>query len=560
MALVMALVLITGLLLAGCGNKNDLEAKGRNVSNPENQEALVLDKATWQYDSEHDVYWQVGVSYCANPASDAERLAVYVPGTYMEATENGDGSFTCTVNLAGEVGKYRADTAPIIVRTGINGYGADQSSPTSYNYDAVAAYLKAGYIYVHPGCREIQDGTPLGATDMKAAIRYIKYNNNLIPGDAGRVFAFGVGTAGTMSAIVGASGDSDLYFPYLEAVGAAMLDQEGNYISDGVAGVACWNPVGALDQANAAYEWMAGQYGTDGSRTEGTWTAALSKDLAAAYGDYINGLALESPDGKTLTLDATTVGICNAGTYYDFLKSIVEESLNGFLTATAWPYTPPEQTIDPPVTYQTKADYVQSLNPPEAEPWVTYDEATDKATVHSLQGYVTSQCPSARPVGAFDALDRTAPENLLFGTPKAGPLHFDRTMAGLISEHQDTYGALSGFDLEIVKDYGGDLEIKDDLGTSSDVRADMVNPLFFLSEGYQGYRTSSVAPSWRISIGLPQADMGLPAQVNLAMALGDYPGVETSLFQAVWGQDRTAPESSGTSWANLIDWIDQCIE
>lgn len=57
---------------------------------------------------------------------------------------------------------------------------------------------------------------------------------------------------GAQSALMGATGDSELYLPYLEAIGAVMD------ISDAVAGSMCWCPVTNLDYANEAYEWNMG--------------------------------------------------------------------------------------------------------------------------------------------------------------------------------------------------------------------------------------------------------------------------------------------------------------
>ena len=40
---------------------------------------------------------QRGISYCANPADEEyETLGIFVPGIYMDATGNGDGTYTCS--------------------------------------------------------------------------------------------------------------------------------------------------------------------------------------------------------------------------------------------------------------------------------------------------------------------------------------------------------------------------------------------------------------------------------------------------------------------------------
>lgn len=60
--------------------------------------------------------------------------------------------------------------------------------------------------------------------------------------------------------------------------------------------------------------------------------------LAAAFAEYVNGAGFVDADGKALTLEESTEGIYQAGTYYDYMKSVIEESLNNFLGDTTFPY------------------------------------------------------------------------------------------------------------------------------------------------------------------------------------------------------------------------------
>jgi hypothetical protein len=65
----------------------------------------------WNYDADNDVYWQVGVSYCAAPqAADYETMGIYVPGAYSPALKNSDGTYTCKVNA--DSGKAAATPPP----------------------------------------------------------------------------------------------------------------------------------------------------------------------------------------------------------------------------------------------------------------------------------------------------------------------------------------------------------------------------------------------------------------------------------------------------------------
>ncbi len=87
------------------------------------------------------------------------------------------------------------------------GYPA-QAALTAYM--SLPEYMVAGFVYVHAGCRGRDAGAPAGVTDIKAAVRYLRYTDNTIPGDAEKIFVFGMSGGGAQSAIVGAAGDSEL--------------------------------------------------------------------------------------------------------------------------------------------------------------------------------------------------------------------------------------------------------------------------------------------------------------------------------------------------------------
>ena len=58
-----------------------------------------IDNTKWQYNEEDNVYYQLGIQYCENPAdTNYEELAVIVPAAYMDASDNGDGTYTCTLS------------------------------------------------------------------------------------------------------------------------------------------------------------------------------------------------------------------------------------------------------------------------------------------------------------------------------------------------------------------------------------------------------------------------------------------------------------------------------
>ena len=540
-------------------------------------DGLVFDNSLWSYDSTNDVYWQIGVVYCEKSvASEYESLGIYVPGAYMDGTANGDGTYTCAISGSGTIEGYSAATAPVVMPVNTPGYSA-QSAPTSYNYGEISSYIAAGYIYVLAGCRGRNNGydesgaliysggAPWGVTDLKAAVRYLRYNAARLPGNTERIFTFGHSGGGAQSSLMGAAGDSKLYFDYLESIGAAMYDDDGNYISDAICGAMCWCPITSLDYANHAYEWMMGQYSDSGTRADGTWTAVFSDDMSVAFADYINALGLVDKEGNTLTLSESEDGIYASGSYYEYLLSEIERSLNNFLSDTEFPYTSggSEGPGGGPggdsesVTYETVQDYIDSLNSDTV--WVEYDAATNTATVSSVEAFVLNIKNASKDVGAFDDLNRGQAENYVFGDDESDALHFDPVMARLLEENQDNYAGYSNWDSAYVEAYQEYKTSVDSIGNTSLYRQDTYNPMYYLYGYYDGYGTSVPAPNWRIRTGITQGDTASTVEINLALALEQYEGVNGVDFETVWGQGHTMAERTGDSTDNFIEWVNSCF-
>lgn len=326
-----ATTLLGALGLAGCTTSSGASS---SASGTTTSTTLTFDAKAWNYDATNDVYWQIGKTYVASPgAKDYETLGIYVPGKYLTATKNSDGTtYTAEVNSSGQVGDYTATTAPIVFPVNTPGYAA-QKPPTSYSYDSASSYLKAGFVYVAAGLRgkdsnsdSYTGNAPWGVTDLKAAVRYVRYNTGVLPGDKDRIFVFGHSGGGAQSSVMGASGDAEAYTPYLTSLGAAMTDPSGKTLSDAIAGVMAWCPITSLDYANAAYEWNMGQFASTGTRASGTWTAAYSRDLASAFGEYVNKLGLRDAVGASLSLAKSGTGLYLSGSYYDHVVSVLTTS------------------------------------------------------------------------------------------------------------------------------------------------------------------------------------------------------------------------------------------
>lgn len=570
-----ALTLLCANLLA---SQVPVLAQGANDQASSSQEratvgqySLAFDNAAWQYDEINDIYWQVGVVYVANPASlDYETLGIYVPGAYLEATANGDGTYTASVKSDAQVGQFTAATAPYILPVNTPGYNASQA-PT-WLADGIASYTQAGMIYLQPGIRgrdnttdsqgqEVVGGAPWGVTDLKAAIRYVRYNKDVLPGDTDKIVSFGHSGGGAQSAILGASGDSTLYNPYLEALGAAMKDKEGNPISDAPYGTMTWSPITSLDYADAAYEWNLGQFADSNTRAEGTFTQALSQDLAKEYANYINQLGLKH-EGQALTLTESSQGIYTQGSYATYLEGVVNQSLNNFLDDTSFPYTsdgagPGGSTES--VTYETAQAYIDSLN--AETQWVTYDAAANRAKISSLADFAKYVKTASKSVPAFDALDRSLAENAVFGVADANELHFDQLVARLLKNNQAKYESLTDWNSQYVTDFESDLAKTDGLGKTIAERQDLYNPMFYLTSAYSGFQTSKPAPHWRIRSGLSQGDTALTVETNLALALENQANgaVKSVDFATVWGQGNTTAERTGHASANFIQWVQEIV-
>lgn len=567
---------------------------------PEASPSLHVDNAKWNYDETNDIYYQIGLVYCAKPqATEYESLAVYVPGAYMQGVKNPDGTYTCQINPKAKVGNYTAATAPVVMPVNTGGYAA-QKAPSSYDGTGLSTYLSQGFVYVYAGCRGRSNGTnpdgtaydggaPWGVTDLKAAVRYLRYNDSLIPGNKNRIFTFGHSGGGAQSALMGATGDSEMYMPYLSSIGALMKDRQGKPLSDAVDGAMCWCPITNLTQADLSYEWMMGQFSSEGTRAYGTWTRSLSRDMARAYADSLNRMGLRDEQGNVLTLTQSESGIYMAGPYYDYLKTTIETSLNNFLKDNQFPLTTgqndfhvdgafPGQGVqtgapvgmlpggptglvgggkDEVHTYNSAKEYIDALN--GDNPWITYDEKTNTATISSVEAFVEHMKQATKSVGAFDDLQKAQAENLLFGNGQNDALHFDGNMTYFMEKRQNTYKNYRDYDDSIRQAYEGDMNNVDALHVDTLTRQLMYDPMTFILVPAGEKKPSTLAKHWRIHTGISQGDTALTTEVNLALALKQRKDVEDVDFATVWENKHTMAERTGSSTENFIQWVKDSV-
>lgn len=591
---VLTSLLAGATLLSACSNSSGPEVTEAEIPRaPDDLHASAaalaeshlqaIDPTRWQYNAESNVFWQTGLTYASTPpVPELATLGVFVPGEYMTATPNEDGlTFTAEVNPAGRMGAYTAENAPWVLPIDSPDYN-QISPPTEYD-PASKTYTDQGFIYVEPGARGLNAGAPTAVADLKAAIRYVRANGDALPGDEQNVYAFGLGSGGAQAVVLGASGNNRLYNPYLKQMGAV----EG--ASDQVKGVAAWSPVTNLGNANAEYEW---QFGGARQGMEGL-PVALSNELAASFVNHLNGLGLKDSAGNPLTLERSDQGIFQAGSYYQFIKGLIEQSLTTFLSSQTFPYTVPQDgptsnripgspVAEPQAaeaassgggereaeqwsnreekadgqekrkavpgelnlqgrTFATIEEYVGALN--ANGEWVYYDPAANRVNITNVMDFIKRLKVPTKPVGAYDGLDAQQPENQLFGFGDGKGVHFDPTMAAL----------LDGTDYQ--EAFTKDLEKVDSVGSNISTRMDMYNPMYYLNTTYLGYESASVAPRWRLRSNIHQGDTPLTTETNLALALQQYPGVEEVDYANVWGQTQTMAEVNGDPIDNFIKWV-----
>lgn len=208
--------------------------------------------------------------------SSYQKLSIYIPETYISG---------------GTLNGYSASTAPIFMPNEVGGYKSGSiASPERTSYIATA--LSKGLVVVSPALRgsDTDYGTaPACIVDYKAAVRYLRYNKSNLPaGDTDKIISSGYSAGGSISALLGATGNSSNYDEYLSKLGAANA-------SDDVFASMCYCPITNLENADSAYEWTFGGNST----------------LAANFITYLNGLSL----GYTLDSDGT-------GTFKNYLDSL----------------------------------------------------------------------------------------------------------------------------------------------------------------------------------------------------------------------------------------------
>jgi acetyl esterase/lipase len=336
------------------------------------EQTLAVTTSAGQMNVTYNLYRHI--AYVANPVDvDYESLDVAVPVKINDQDID-------------------ATNAPIILKVDNGGYMASSNTATGtskLNTDTNAKLaLAAGYVVVCPGLRGWNlesNGTyygkaPAAIVDLKAAVRYIRYNDGAMPGNSEWIIAFGVSGGGAQSTLLGVSGNSPLYDAALEEIGAADA-------TDDIYASAPYCPITDLDHADMAYEWEFGTTPYSGELVN----QSISQQLKDAFSVYQASLNLQGKNGY---------GTITAENYGDYLvETYLIPSANKYLNA---------------LTEETRDSYLSSRT------WITWSDNSASFTFEDYVAYIGR----SKGLPAFDAFDLSAWENSLFGNSTTNARHF----------------------------------------------------------------------------------------------------------------------------------------
>lgn len=348
-----------------------------------------FDMSNWNYDEVNNIYYKMNVEYCKNSEKEKnEVFEIYVPGEYLIGEKNENGTYNCSINSKGKKSIFTQKNAPIIIPIEEK-EEIEQLPHEKYNYEEVLKYTSEGYIYIWPGYRGLKENEIAetdekygkavidGITDLKALVRFYRFNKDMLPGNIDKILVFGQNEGGIKSALLGASGDSGLFYTPLISIGAVMEYQDGSSISDGINGTMCSSLTNDTDMFKKSHSWFIEQHLTNDDSQLST-----IRDEVIRYAGYLNNLKLKSEDGTLLYLiDSANQQTYTNGTYYNYIIAELEKVINIFLKNTTFPYF----NENTQVTYISAKEYIDSLN--TKTKWILYDDSTNTVKITKISDF-----------------------------------------------------------------------------------------------------------------------------------------------------------------------------
>ncbi len=338
--------------------------------------------------------------YVEKPVNpEYQKMHIFAPEVYYEG---------------GERNGYKLETAPIFMPNQVGGYMPGKTEEPGFSKfepgkaNTIFKALAHGYVVAVPAIRGrvqkdekgLYNGkAPACIVDYKAAVRYLRHFAGELPGDVEKIITNGTSAGGALSSLMGTTGNHPDYEPYLKALGAAGE-------RDDIFGASCYCPIINLDHADMAYEWQfqgindyhrMNMEMNEGGRpsftpVDGEMSQVqikASREEAALFPAYLNGLKLQDGDGKELTLDEN-----GEGSFKEYIKGVVLDSA------------------------QKALEKGEDLSDKK---WLTVENG--RAVSMDFGEYV-KDITRMKTAPAFDDLTMDSPENDLFGNEEINCRHF----------------------------------------------------------------------------------------------------------------------------------------
>lgn len=423
-------------------------------------------------------------------------MNIYIPEAYFQGQA---------------IDSYTAQTAPIFLPNSVNHYMPSLPSVLLDNEDphndggtyTMAVALSKGYVVASPGTRGRTSKHPSGLyigkapaaiVDLKAAVRYLRFNDERMPGNAEKIIANGTSAGGALSALLGATGNSTDYQKALQALGAAKAP-------DNIFAASAYCPNTNLDHADAAYEWQFQSvnsykkvdlnmldYKIQRQETSGTLDEdqqQTSTELAASFPAYVNSLNLKNAQGEPLTLDNS-----GQGSFKNHIKTLMMAS--------------------------AQKAYQQGAIIPQYS-WVKLNGNT--VVDVDLNQYISKYLGRMKPPPAFDGFNLETAENQLFGAKRIDKRHFTQYAS---RKNQRSTQLADSFTVGLM------------------------NPM-----NYIGKSKVDNAPHWRIRMGTKDKDTSLAIPTLLALALSNQ-DLDVN-FELSWEQ----PHAGNYDLEELFAWMER---
>jgi hypothetical protein len=569
----------------------------------------------WKLSSDGSYWYVENVSYVAHPVNTAyQNMSIFVPAAYMKSDANGKVVFTDAI-----VNGYNVNTAPILYLCEAPGYSEWKAGA---NADTQA--IKSGFIAVNPGHRgkgtsttnsagqKYYDGkSPWCLIDLKAGIRYLRFNDKFLPGNSEMIVTSASSGGGAMSSFLACCANDPVYNSYLKEAGAVMSVGDNVYASN------CYCPITNVANSDTAYEWFLGSKSHLQSLKCTNFQVQLSGYLSKAFVEYINKLGYNEEAFKKILVDQfqwsvnyylhelqsgeSKVAWSDKAVFKDTshptLEEVAKNYIAGNYTKTGGPGGMPggmpgggmpggapgaggqggDKAGGPSGGDMAGGPGGDMAGGPPAggmpgggpgggstagkdiSGWLAWDKAAQKVVITNLSNY-EDYYSRQKGVTSFDGLNGKATENQPFGDKKTNLKHFSKAILDVLTNYNDTLKAAwtdadtkttgyKSFD-EFYAAFKTDVADAHKDEYDNDI-VDLYNPMLFIDND-KSYLNGDVAKHVRVRMGTADANTALPITTLLGTELKKKTGVDVN-FEYVWeGGHGTIEQDNQT----LYKWVD----